>query len=41
MAARIAEVQELALPWLVAERGGCVVGYAYARGFEVGFEFGQ
>lgn len=30
MARRIAEVQEAALPWLVAEEDGRVVGYAYA-----------
>lgn len=30
MAARIAEVQGLPLPWLVAEVAGKVVGYAYA-----------
>jgi L-amino acid N-acyltransferase YncA len=31
MAARIAEIQGLSLPWLVAEVDGSVVGYAYAR----------
>lgn len=30
MAARLVEVQALALPWLVAEAGDVVVGYAYA-----------
>jgi phosphinothricin acetyltransferase len=30
MAARVAEAQEASLPWLVAEIGGSVVGYAYA-----------
>jgi phosphinothricin acetyltransferase len=30
MAARIAEVQSVPLPWLVAELDGNVVGYAYA-----------
>lgn len=30
MAARMAEVQSFALPWLVAERGDKVVGYSYA-----------
>jgi phosphinothricin acetyltransferase len=30
MAARIAEIQGLSLPWLVAEIDGDVVGYAYA-----------
>ncbi len=30
MAARVAEVAGLSLPWLVAERGGRVLGYAYA-----------
>jgi phosphinothricin acetyltransferase len=30
MAARVAEVQGLSLPWLVAEVAGDVVGYAYA-----------
>ena len=30
MADRIREIQALALPWLVAERDGRVVGYAYA-----------
>jgi phosphinothricin acetyltransferase len=30
MAARIAEVASFGLPWLVAEREGKVVGYAYA-----------
>jgi len=31
MAARIAEIQALSLPWLVAEIDGAIVGYAYAR----------
>lgn len=30
MAARIAEVQAAGLPWLVAQRDGVVLGYAYA-----------
>lgn len=30
MAARVAEVAVLSLPWLVAERAGRVLGYAYA-----------
>ena len=30
MAARVAEVASLSLPWLVAERAGRVLGYAYA-----------
>ena len=30
MAARVTEVAALSLPWLVAERGGRVLGYAYA-----------
>src|SRR5262249_25515566 len=30
LARRIADVQSASLPWLVAERGGDVVGYAYA-----------
>lgn len=30
MATRVAEVQALSLPWLVAEINGAVVGYAYA-----------
>ncbi|HTW73754.1 MAG TPA: arsinothricin resistance N-acetyltransferase ArsN1 family B [Steroidobacteraceae bacterium] len=30
MAGRVAEVGQLSLPWLVAERDGRVVGYAYA-----------
>ena len=30
MAIRVAEIQESSLPWLVAEIGGAVVGYAYA-----------
>ncbi len=34
MAARIAEVQ-LKFPWLVFERGGVVVGYAYASRWKV------
>jgi L-amino acid N-acyltransferase YncA len=35
MAARVAEVQALALPWLVAEVDGKVVGYAYASKWKV------
>ena len=31
MATRIAETQNLSLPWLVAEVDGAIVGYAYAR----------
>ena len=31
MAARIAEIQSLSLPWLVAVVEGAIVGYAYAR----------
>ena len=31
MAARIAEARGFSLPWLVAEIGNAVVGYAYAR----------
>jgi phosphinothricin acetyltransferase len=31
MATRIAETQNLFLPWLVAEVDGAIVGYAYAR----------
>jgi L-amino acid N-acyltransferase YncA len=31
MATRIAEIQGLRLPWIVAEVDGAVVGYAYAR----------
>lgn len=31
MAVRMAEVQGMSLPWLVAEIGGAVVGYAYAN----------
>jgi phosphinothricin acetyltransferase len=30
VARRMEEVRTASLPWLVAERGGCVVGYAYA-----------
>jgi phosphinothricin acetyltransferase len=30
MAARVADVQKASLPWLVAEVGGALVGYAYA-----------
>lgn len=30
MAERVAEVEQLALPWLVGERDGRVLGYAYA-----------
>jgi L-amino acid N-acyltransferase YncA len=35
MAARIAEVQNASLPWLVAELDGTVVGYAYANKWKV------
>jgi len=31
MQARIAEVERLTLPWLVAEEGGDVIGFAYAH----------
>lgn len=33
IAARIARVQEAGLPWLVAERSGVLLGYAYAAPF--------
>ena len=35
MAARVAETKALSLPWLVAEVGNAVVGYAYARKWRV------
>src|SRR5450830_454822 len=35
MAQRIADVQAGGLPWLVAERDGVVVGYAYATKWRV------
>src|SRR5690349_18720408 len=35
MAARVAEVQSLSLPWLVAEVDKKVVGYAYANKWKV------
>jgi L-amino acid N-acyltransferase YncA len=35
MAQRIADVQAAGLPWLVAERGGVVLGYAYATKWRV------
>ena len=35
MAARVAEVQNASLPWLVAELDGAVVGYAYATKWKV------
>lgn len=35
MAARVAEIESLSLPWLVAEVGGKVVGYAYANKWKV------
>ena len=35
MATRVAEVQALPLPWLVAEAAGAVVGYAYANKWKV------
>jgi L-amino acid N-acyltransferase YncA len=35
MAARLAEVQNASLPWLVAELGGALVGYAYANKWKV------
>jgi len=35
MAQRIAEVQGVALPWLVAEQDGVVLGYAYATKWRV------
>jgi len=34
MAGRIAEVTAASLPWLVAERGGEVLGYAYASSWK-------
>ena len=33
MAGRLANIQRLALPYLVAERAGTVLGYAYAGQF--------
>jgi len=35
MAARLADVQNASLPWLVAELEGAVVGYAYATRWKV------
>jgi L-amino acid N-acyltransferase YncA len=35
MATRVAEVQGLSLPWLVAEVGNTLVGYAYASKWKV------
>jgi L-amino acid N-acyltransferase YncA len=35
MATRMAEVQSLSLPWLVAEAGDALVGYAYASRWKV------
>ncbi len=35
MARRIADVQAAGLPWLVAEEGGAVIGYAYATKWRV------
>jgi L-amino acid N-acyltransferase YncA len=35
MARRIADVQAAGLPWLVAEAGGAVIGYAYATKWRV------
>ena len=35
MAERIADVQSIGLPWLVAQIGGDVVGYAYASKWKV------
>lgn len=35
MAARVAAVQALGLPWLVAESDGVIVGYAYATSWRV------
>ncbi len=35
MARRVADVQLTSLPWLVAERDGAVVGYAYATKWRV------
>jgi L-amino acid N-acyltransferase YncA len=31
MSARIAEVQSISFPWIVAERNGCVAGFAYGN----------
>lgn len=41
LARRLGEVQAMTLPWLVAERGGAVVGYAYATQWRVrrGYRF--
>ena len=36
MAARVADVQKASLPWLVAEVGGALVGYAYATKWKHG-----
>ncbi|HSS97059.1 MAG TPA: arsinothricin resistance N-acetyltransferase ArsN1 family B [Terriglobales bacterium] len=35
MAARVADIQNVSLPWLVAELGGAPVGYAYANKWKV------
>jgi len=35
MAARLAEVQNASLPWLVAELDGALIGYAYANKWKV------
>ncbi|MFL6708574.1 MAG: arsinothricin resistance N-acetyltransferase ArsN1 family B [Massilia sp.] len=35
MAGRITELQADGLPWLVAERGGIIIGYAYASKWRV------
>ena len=35
MATRVAEVQGVPLPWLVAEHGSSIVGYAYANKWKV------
>jgi len=35
MAARIADVQDSSLPWLVAEMDGALVGYAYANKWKI------
>ena len=35
MARRVADVQAAGLPWLVAEEGGAVIGYAYATKWRV------
>ena len=35
MARRVADVQDAGLPWLVAESGGVVIGYAYATKWRV------